>query len=474
MPNVFFRPVAAICLPVLLLTSGCTGKPTDETGDSGGPTIEQFTEPQTDGITHELHTEIESLVYVNWTQNEPATVYVEYSFDPDEWHATPAQEVTEAQDVNMLLLGIPYEMDFSYRVVNDFGSGPLASDEHTGETGDLPDGMPQPTLIASDDTQYEPTGNFLMGSVNQKNCGWCSGTYWKYFIDRKGRVVWSSKTERGAWTIFMRTAVDGKAFLWDSATWWSDYDMGAGSQIHRMKIDGTIEESITAYGLHHAFTELPDGTLVWGAATSWNSEELYKREADGTDTSLWSCDQFETESGGRWNDCQSNTLFYDEGSDSFYYSFYSLDTIVQVDHETGTSLRWFGDISNSWSFDPFDSQFWWMHGVSILDNGNMLTSTHCSEHTSNCCAREYEFDEASETLVNVWSFGDDPGTETVRADTAGEAHRLSNGNTLHNYGSGSRVREVTDAGDIVWDMEFSSGKLIGRTTFVDDLYDFAP
>jgi hypothetical protein len=475
--NLFRR--AAATAPILLggaallLAAGCGNRVILETGDSG-PTIQDFEDPQADDVTYVLHDSIETLVYVNWTQTEPATVWVEYSFDTDEWLSTPTLEIATADDVSLLLLGIPYQTEFSYRVVNDFGSGAVTGEQYEGETGGWPDGLPEPTLVSSDDTQYDPSGKYLMGSVNEKSCGWCSGVYWKYFIDRKGRVVWADKTGGGDWTVFMRVDVAGDAILYDQATWWSDWDMGAASKIHKIKIDGTVVETVSAPGLHHAFTQLPDGRLVWGAATSWSSEELYVQDGAGGVDSLWNCDQWKDEADERWNDCQSNTLFYDTSSNSFYYSFYSLDTIVQVDGTTGASLRWFGDIDNAWTFSPPNSQFWWMHGVNILENGNLLTSTHCEEWSSQCCAREYEFNDATEKLEQVWSFGDGAGSDTVNADTAGEAHRLANGNTLHNYGSGSRMREVTNGGEVVWDLKFNSGQLIGRTVFVEDLYAFAP
>jgi len=86
-------------------------------------------------------------------------------------------------------------------------------------------------------------------------------------------------------------------------------------------------------------------------------------------------------------------------------------------------------------------------------------------------AREYEVDDASETLVEVWNFGLGEG---IYGDTAGEAHRLENGNTLHNYGSAGHLREVTSEGEIVWEVEWPGNKLLGRTVFLEDLYAFAP
>ena len=56
----------------------------------------------------------------------------------------------------------------------------------------------------------------------------------------------------------------------------------------------------------------------------------------------------------------------------------------------------------------------------------------------------------------------------------GEVHRLPGGNTLHNYGEESRLREVTPDGAIVWEVWWEGDEHIGRSTPFADLYDLAP
>jgi hypothetical protein len=56
----------------------------------------------------------------------------------------------------------------------------------------------------------------------------------------------------------------------------------------------------------------------------------------------------------------------------------------------------------------------------------------------------------------------------------GEAHRLPGGNTLHNYGSGARIREVTPDGQVVWDVLWTDSTFLGRTTALEDLHPFLP
>ena len=221
--------------------------------------------------------------------------------------------------------------------------------------------------------------------------------------------------------------------------------------------------------LNHVFRELADGTLVWGA-TNGSSETLEKMNPDGTQETIWNCRSFH-QSLDINRSCQSNTLYWHEDTDTFLFSFYTTNTVVEIDHQTGETLRqWGGDLPQSWDFDPANSVFEWQHGANYTDTGTLLLSTEVPGEYETA-AREDEFDDASETLVEVWNYGLGEG---IYGDTAGEAHRLANGNTLHNYGSAGHLREVTADKDIVWEVSWSGNKLLGRTVFLEDLWAFAP
>ncbi len=58
--------------------------------------------------------------------------------------------------------------------------------------------------------------------------------------------------------------------------------------------------------------------------------------------------------------------------------------------------------------------------------------------------------------------------------TEGEAVRLPGGNTLHNYGSLARAREVTPEGEVVWDIGWPDSSELHRSTplTLDQLYGF--
>ncbi len=450
-------------LIALWFGTGCP-EPVDDDDDA----TETYDEVQVEDVAWSLNPEIASLVLVSWTQLAPATAYLEYSFDEGEWLESRAREVGEGAR-SQLLLGVPYGAEVTFRVVNDFGDGPLATGDFVATTGPLPEGLPVAEVLASDPARYEPTGRYLLGSVNEDYGGWTVGDYWTFIVDRLGRVVWARPTPDRDFTIYVRVSATGDDILIDQPTYWTDFDGGEGSQIHRIKIDGSVVQTHDTPGLHHAFVDLPDGSVVWGAADDFD-ETLEKLHPDGSQETLWVCSEYLASIDySLW--CQSNTLTWHEDSDSFLYSFFTFDSILQIDHATGDLLRSFGQAPGSWAFEPEESAFWFQHGCSFTDEGTLLTSSHATAEDYEGVVREYALDEGEEVLQQVWSFGIGEG---IRIPKAGEAHRLPGGNTLHNYGTSTRVREVTPGGDVVWDVTWGEGRLLGRTVLLDDLYDLAP
>jgi len=181
---------------------------------------------------------------------------------------------------------------------------------------------------------------------------------------------------------------------------------------------------------------------------------------DADERIIWTCRDDWPNSG----DCESNGLYYSEDRDTFLYSFYTNSSIVEVDHSTGESLWWAGEVRDGYAFDPSDSQYFWQHGVSYTSAGTLLVSTANSSYTDTL-VREYLIDHDAETLHEVWSYDAD-----AFASTNGDAWRLPNGNTLHILGSASKIREVEEDGTPVWDVDFESTRLLGRGQFIQDLY----
>ncbi len=461
--------------PIIILASlaglvACT--PKDDSAD-GAVVIDAVSE-----VSAALHETIESIVIVDWTQDVPGETWIEFSTDGETWLASPRGHRVTGPLHDELLLGVPYDSEVQYRIVVDPVSGivdpedaPLVGETHSITTGPQPQGVPTLELLSADPEAWDPDTNYVLASIDEIGELGVEVATHSFVFDRQGRVVWAWETPFQRATIHARVARTGTELLLDYGSFYAIFDGGAESQVARLKIDGTEVALYDTPGLHHPFTDTPDGGLLWGAHNGgWNT--LRHMEPDGNTTDIWSCAAFyeEIKEDGEYT-CSSNTVTWDDASGHVLFSLYSSDSVVEIDPASGESLRWFGHIPEAWSFAPEDSAFWWQHGVHYTEQGTMLVSAKETRNGTETVVREYELDEDSQALVQIWSFGDGEG---VYGPEMGEAHRLGNGNTLHNYGSGARVREVTPAGELVWDLTFSSGTYLGRTTPIADLYAFAP
>ncbi|MBN1334537.1 MAG: hypothetical protein JXB39_01095, partial [Deltaproteobacteria bacterium] len=446
-------------------TGGHTGDTGGHTGDTGGHTGDtgDSCEEGVCLLSWRLHEEMESLVYVSWEQTLPGTVHVEYSFDPDVWLSTPSF-LADKGSQEQLVVGIPFATEAAWRVVLE---EVRSFDGESIVTGPVPTGLPLCTVTVADETAWLSTGKYLLSSINQRAGGWTGGTYWTFIMDRQCRVVWARAAPDSHWTLFASVSLDGSYLMWDEATYWSDWDHGAGSSIHKTWLDEEFEE-FPAPGLHHTFVELPDGTLAWGSQDHGGEEALVERGPDDEDeTILWTCE--EDWPGSR--SCESNGLFYQASTDTFLYSFYTNNSVVEVSRSEGTSLWWAGTVSDDgtsrrYTFDPTNSQFSWQHGISYTASGTLLLSTEARFGSTTITAvREYEVDHESGLLRNVWTFN-----SGVYASTNGDAWRLSNGNTLHVLGAAGQIMEADPEGRLVWHVDYHAQKLLGRGEFIEDLY----
>lgn len=435
---------------------------TSTPGDSGP--VDTGTPPPpiaVSGLTWRLHDAFGSIAYAEWDQAVDGVVHVEYEVDPGEWRSTPSFDAVAGHQTQ-IVVGIPYEWDVEWRVVLEAGGDPV--DGPTIHTGSLPGELPAPRLVADDPTGYDPAQAFLLTSVNGDPGGWTGGDYFALILDRQARIVWAQPTPGNAWCTFPQIAVTGDSILWDEQTYWSEFGEGEDSKVHHVYLDAEIEV-VSTPGLHHPFTQKPDGTLVWGSQAHGGGEALVEKAPGQVDeTVIWTCTTDWSGAG-----CESNGLFYDVLTDTYLYSFYTNDTVVSVsrtddtpDATPGSSRWWAGGLSGGFAFDPPNKQYSWQHGVSYTDARTLLLSSELDGHT---WVLEYEVDEAAGVLRYVW--GSDSGTY---ADTNGQAWRLANGNTLHLVGAAGVIREVTPDDVDVWRLTWGGTNLVGQGQFIEDLY----
>jgi hypothetical protein len=418
-----------------------------------------------DGLTAEIDLAVGSVVWLRWEQIEADTMHAEYRADGGDWLRTPEIEC-EAGPQELPLLGLPYDakVEIELHELVRFG---ISEPELTSiRTAPLPEGLPTIELLAADPTLQDPDTPWLLAAIDHPgDAGTPEGT-WVFIMDRAGTIVWALETPAQRFTIHPRIAADGAAILMDLNSHFGAFDRGATSQVQRVGIDGVVQRTWDTPGLHHPFTDLPDGSIAWGA---WGEglETLEIIDPDGAQRTLWDCGDYHAAQGLPDTPCSSNTLSWDANQGDFLFSFYTTHTVVRIDGETGEILHWYGQMPGSWTFEPEESGFVWQHGGYITDAGTLLVSMRRDALADETVAREYSLDAEGEILEQTWSYGTGEG---LYAPELGEAIRLPDGNTLLNYGTGLRIREITSEGELAWDLRLSPGSMLGRSEPIGDLY----
>jgi len=416
-------------------------------------------------LTIEPHETMGSILVASWDQDETATSWIEFSVDEGVWLSSPPIE-RESGMAEELVLGVPFSSDVKVRVAWESGGAIAVGETITAQTADLPDGAPIADSADGDPDQWDNDSPYVLVSTYGVNSQVDGG--WAFIVDRQGRTVWAMPANTFRISLQTQLSHDGTQILIDQNSFWAIFDEGDASQIDRVDIEGNVIATYDTPGMHHPFTELADGSLVWGSVGTRHMDELTKLTPDGTQSILFECTNEHLGEGHNY--CSSNTIYWDETTDTFLYSFYSTNTVLHIDNQSGEVLNAFGHIDDVWEFDPAESAFWWQHGVHFTDTGTLLVSTKNEYNGEETMVREYALDEENQTLVEAWNFGEGEG---VFADTMGEADYTTGGNILHNYGSTARLREVTPEGDVVWDIQWTAD-YIGRSTTIPDLYALYP
>jgi hypothetical protein len=460
------RSLRPILIPLALVALGARCGPDDTGPDTQETDLPPDFEAAVD-LSAEVHDQIGSLIEVGWEQLEACDGSVAYRVEDEQWRAAPPH-AWEPGSAEALLLGIPYAARVELRLELDCDRGSWRSESLEIQTDPLPEGLPHGGLISAVDGAWDPSWSYILTSIDSREDATNPHDAWTIILDRAGRTVWARPTESLRTTLSPRLARDGASLLIDHNSFWGIFDGGEASQVVRVDLEGREIERFDTPGLHHPFTELPAGGIAWGAADGM-TETLELLEPGAEARTLWSCYGFHQQVGSM-NPCSANTLAWSEQRESFLISFFTTDTVVEIDGG-GQTLRWFGHLPGSWAFEPEDSAFYWQHGTHFTAAGTLLTSTLDGEPGQEMLVREYELDQDAETLRQIWSFGQGEG---LFGDEMGEAWRLPGGNTMHNMGTAQRLREITPEGEVVWDLGWSRGSFIGRSEGIEDLYSLLP
>jgi hypothetical protein len=238
-----------------------------------------------------------------------------------------------------------------------------------------------------------------------------------------------------------------------------------------------VERSWATPGLSHAFEDLSTDTIAWLASSNYH-DTLMVRQGNEDAEELWNCEDWAASEGMAYGICGSNSLFWNEATNSYTLSLWSHEGVGEWDADTG-EMTWFSAPADhrGYTLAPQSPVWLWQHEVQLLAPDRLLLSSGVDEHWDGTfgatAAYEYAIDHQAETIDLVWSNVSDGD---FVADYKGGAYRLAGGNTLHTYGNSGGVREYTTDGVVVWQARFVSPNecWIGRASWLNDLYAFVP
>ncbi len=167
-----------------------------------------------------------------------------------------------------------------------------------------------------------------------------------------------------------------------------------------------------------------------------------------------------------------NSIFYNPEEETIIFNARNVNTFYKVNHINGEIIWALGEYGDFQLFDengnPKESLFYHAHSVEqISDDTFILFDNDLHNKTNQYNERsrivEITLNEKTMTANVSWVW---EGHEYLYSRYWGDAERLPNGNRLGVFGFmfgsdselGSRLIEVNEVGDIVWEMNFAPSK----------------
>jgi len=413
---------------------------------------------------------VATVVKVNWSLEEEAQVWFEYGIDGAcEGHETSS--ITGSQG-ETLLLGLPPVTDVCFVGFAELGGDVVEAESQTIRTGNLPSAFSTMTIEDYNPDKVAP--GYIVGSN-------AIDPAMLYVVNREGEIVWYQEPVNEYLRPQMIISQSGDSFIYNEFS--KDFTDDS-SKISRVSFGGEIIEEFDTPDGHHSFQELPDGTIVYIAIDVRETDEwglvvgdsVVEIPPDGSDPvvvyTVWDDPNIELGPHSEWDSTfypqgrdwtHANYIYYSEDRDTYTISFRNVNTVVEFDRYTGETIRSVGRFGTH-ATDPGLIQY--PHAGYWTADGTLMFLTS-PPGTNESWGVEMSFDDQNMEAELVWSYGNDEGHKAL---ILGEALRLSNDNTLVNFGSTGRLIEVTPDGEEVWSLYTSIGTFPGHTTILEDFY----
>ena len=394
---------------------------------------------------------------VRWTTEEPATSRVEVV--PVSGPAFAVGDDAAATEHEVWVIGMHAETRYTMEAVSATAGGSELRSEAVGyETGPLPFAALRTAVDVLQPGRMEPGWTLTNVTIGGDLPVIAA------IFDAEGEVVWyhllaasggRPDVEVG-WVADERRVTIGGAIA--GGTRPLEVDL-AGRTHWEGPLQPEGDELLPPGGMHHAFRRNADDTyltLRYAGEGAGIHDAVEMVDAEGDVVWAWNVpDELNEESGGyTWG----NAATARAGEDAVYYHSRDLDRLFRVDGDSG-SLVWSLGQDGDFAPDPTAEHPWFedAHGPSWLEDGHLLLYDNGGQrHFSRVL--ELAVDDQAFTTSIVWEYPGDLVTDEWWSFHLGDADRLPNGNTLITAGaltddsSSSRIFEVTEGGEMVWQM----------------------
>jgi hypothetical protein len=160
-------------------------------------------------------------------------------------------------------------------------------------------------------------------------------------------------------------------------------------------------------------------------------------------------------SPGQLNSLHANSLDVFPNGD-YLISLHNSSSVMRIDRSQGMiAWRLGGTNSNFQIMNDPEGGFAKQHDARVLPNGNITLMdnvglTGLTESVITSRAVEYQLDETAGTATLVWSYSLPTG---MNSSSVGSVRRLANGDTLIAFGLLGLIRQVSQSGDVVMEMQ---------------------
>ena len=419
----------------------------------------------------ELSELVSTVVTVRWSAPDtdcPMIAYVEYGY-PGSWNHQAEASLT-AGEYSVVVVGLKPTTAYRVRAVMESEAGSWQSDALDVTTGSAPTSFP--TIETTLEPDLPQAGGFLVTAL-------MGSMFSAAILDGDGDPVWWYPFESGdqfvtramishdrQWVLFIN---EGRVFDGDQPG--ENY----GTEIVRIRLDGTDMETIPIPGGNHDFVELPDGTVAVvtyhdheGGAGQGIADSIVELRPDGDVVRVWTGWEMAEEwnapvvEGDSWG--HANAIDYDLATDCYYLSLCGYNAIVTIDRATGEVVSVIGGMCSDYT-SSLDPPFQFQHQFQFFDD-RLLVFDNADVEGYTSYVREFVLDPQNGTMDLVWSYRTDP---PIYCGVMGDMERLPNGNTLVTWSPAGLIEEVTPEGRVVRRLSSEIAATFGYTTWLESL-----